>query len=295
MVAQRENVSLNLSMPRGLNLLYVTYVLNFLLMMVAPLLLGWFFARRLRQPWRLFIVGAIGFVLSQVFHIPLNAGLTLAFRQGLLPAPPASWQPLFNAFVLGLTAALCEELVRYLMLKYSLKEARSWDSALMFGAGWGGIEAIITGLLAAMAYVNLVLLRSNPARLNTLPADQLAAVQAQLSAYWAAPLYMSLLGAAERVFAMTSQLALTVLVMQVFLRGQLRWLGFAILWHLLGDAVSVYILGLWGPLVTEGFVALFALAGLGMIFGLRGKNGRVDASSLQPEPDLAQGEAQQID
>lgn len=240
-------------------------------MLLMPLALGWFLARRLRQPWRFFIVGAIGFVLSQVFHIPLNAGLTLAFRQGLLPAPPESWQLVFNSVVLGLTAALCEEPVRYLMLKFSLKEARSWDSSLMYGAGWGGIEAIITGLLAAIAFVNLVLMRSNPALLNTLPADQLATVQAQLTAYWAAPWYLSVLGAVERAFALTTHLALSVLVMQVFLRGQWRWLGFAILWHWLANTLAVYVAATWGPLAAEGLLAVYALAGLGMIFALRGR------------------------
>ncbi len=260
-------------------MLLFTYALNFTLMFLMPLALGWFLARRLRQPWRFFIVGAIGFILSQVFHIPLNPGLTQAFRQGLLPTPPESWQLVFYTVVLGLTAAICEEPVRYLMLRFSLKEARSWDSSLMYGAGWGGIEAIITGVLAAMAYVNLVLMRSNPALLNTLPADQLAAVQAQLAAYWAAPWYMSMLGAVERAFALTTHLALSVLVMQVFLRGQWRWLVFAILWHWLTNTLAVYVAAVWGPLAAEGLLALCALAGLGMIFALRGRG-----NTMTPPP-----------
>ncbi len=274
-------------------MLYVTYALNFTLMLLMPLALGWFLARRLTQPWRFFLVGAIGFVLSQVFHIPLNAGLTLAFRQGLLPAPPEGWQPLFNPVVLGLTAALCEEPMRYLMLRFALKEARSQDAALMFGAGWGGIEAIITGLLAAIAYVNLVLLRDNPALLSTLPTEQLAAVQSQLSAYWTAPWYMSLLGAVERVFALITHLALAVLVMQVFLRRQWRWLGFAILWHWAGNTVAVYVLTRWGPLAAEGLLALFALAALGVIFALRDQPGRAaqppSAQSIPIPPPTPDG------
>lgn len=254
-------------------MLYVTYALNFTLMLLMPLALGWFLARRLTQPWRFFLVGAIGFVFSQIFHIPLNAGLTLAFRQGLLPAPPESWQTLFNPIVLGLTAAICEEPIRYLMLKFALKEARSWSSALMFGAGWGGIEAIITGLLAAIAFVNLVLLRDNPALLSTLSPEQMAAVQSQLSAYWTAPWYMSLLGAVERVFALITHLALTVLVMQVFLRRGWRWLGFAILWHWASNTAAIYVLTRWGPLAAESLLAMFALAALGVIFALRARPG----------------------
>ena len=260
-------------------MLYFTYSLNFLLMIILPLLLGLFLARRFGQPWRFFIVGAVTFVLAQVFHIPLNAGLTLAFRQGLLPAPPAAWQTLFNAVVLGLTAGLTEELARYFVLKYALKDDRSWGGALMFGAGHGGGEAIMLGVLAALSFISLVLMQNNAGLLSTLPPEQLAAAQAQLQAYWSAPWYVSLLGAVERVFALILQMSLAVLVMQVFLRRQLRWLVIAIGWHTLVNAVAVYSLPTWGPLVTEGIVAVAGLISLGIIYALRspgeGEGGRV--------------------
>ena len=250
-------------------MLYVTYLLNSLLMITMSLLLGWFLARRLGQPWRFFIVGGVTFILAQVFHIPLVAGLTLAFRQGLLPAPPPQWQSLFNAVLLGLLAGLTEELARYFVLKYSLKDARSWPSALMFGAGHGGFEAIILGIVTLIAYVNMVMLAENPTALSTLPADQLAVAQAQVAAYWSAPWPMPLLGALERAFALCIQLSLSVLVMQVFLRKQILWLVLAILWHTLVDAVAVLALPQLGPAGTEVVVGVAALISLGIIFALR--------------------------
>lgn len=263
-------------------MLFVTYALNFLLMIVLPLLLGWWLARRYGLAWRLFAMGGITFILSQMFHIPFNYGLSLVFKQGLLPKPPEQWQVLFNALVFGLSAALFEEIARYLMLRYGLKDARSWKQALMFGAGHGGVEAILLGVLAGIAYVNMIVLRDNPAMLGSLPADQMQLAQQQISAYWDAPLYTTVLGAVERIFALAFHLSAAVLVMQVFLRGQMRWLGLAILWHWILDGLAVYGASNWGVLKTEGSIGIMAVLSLGIIFALRSPATLLPA---EPEPD----------
>ena len=69
-------------------MLYVTFVLNPLLMLALPVLLGMFVARRLGQSWRLFFAGAATFVASQVVHLPLNAWVNGLAQAGRLPAPP---------------------------------------------------------------------------------------------------------------------------------------------------------------------------------------------------------------
>jgi len=224
-------------------------------------------------------------VLSQVFHIPFNAGLTLAFKQGLLPNPPAHWQLAFNAVVLGLSAALFEELARYFILRTTLKDQHTWKKALMFGAGHGGIEAILLGVLVALSYVNLIVLRDNPALLNSLPVDQLQLAQDQVAAYWSAPWYMTMLGAVERIFALCFHLSAAVLVMQVFLRRQLRWLGMAIVWHWLLDGLSVFVVGTWGALATEGMLGVLALISLGIIFVLRSPDPEQPIPAIVTEPE----------
>jgi uncharacterized membrane protein YhfC len=250
-------------------MLIVTYALNALLMIAMPLALGAWLARRPGLTWRLFVIGGVTFVLSQVVHIPLNFGITLAFRQNLLPSPPAAYHLLFNAVILGATAAFCEEPARYLVLKYSLRDVRGWAKALMFGAGHGGFEAILFGIFAGVSYVNLILIRQNPALLNTLPADQLALAQSQVENYWSAPWYISLMGAVERAFALCLHLSLSVLVMMTFLRGQRRWLWLAIGWHWLVNGIAVYALPTLGVLKTEAIIGVMALIGLGIIFALR--------------------------
>ncbi len=268
-------------------MLHFTYSLNALLMMGLPVALGFFLARKLGVRWRLFGIGAATFLASQVVHIPLVLGLTALFAKGLLPSPPKAWQLLFNATVLGVLAGLCEETARYFAYR-TVKSMRTWRQALMFGAGHGGIEAIILGVLAASALVNMATLRSYD--VNSLPVgpEQRASTAAAIAAYWSAPWHATLLGAVERVFALCMHLSLAVMVLQVFLRKSLLWLAAAVLWHASANAVAVLVLGNWGAYWAEAAVGGFALMSLGIVFAL--KPSREEAESItilpgtSPEP-----------
>ena len=71
------------------------HLLNGLLMVGMPIGLGFFLARRVvtgttgQSGWRLWWIGAAGFVISQIGHIPFNFFLTWLFQQHILPAPPS--------------------------------------------------------------------------------------------------------------------------------------------------------------------------------------------------------------
>ena len=254
-------------------MLYITYTLNALLMIGLPFALAAFLARRLGTRWGLVWVGAVTFIASQVVHIPLNYVLGQA---GVIQPAKAGWPLVWYAAVLGLSAGLCEEVARYLVVRFWLKRDRSWNAALMFGAGHGGVEAVIFGVLAGIGAINIFILRNvDPAQLGVTP-DKLPAVQAQVAAAWNVPVLYPLLGAFERVSAISTHLFLAVLVMQAFTRRNSLWLAAAILWHALTDALAVYAITTWGALPTEAIIAVLALIGLGLMFALR-----------QPEPDAA--------
>jgi uncharacterized membrane protein YhfC len=237
--------------------------------------LGFFLSKRLGTKWSLFGIGAVTFIASQVVHLPLLQGLTALFKQGVLPAVPQPYILVFNAAVLGLAAGLCEGLARYLVLRFWAKSARTWREALMFGAGHGGIEAIILGLLAGLSFVNMVALRTMDLATLPLSASQAELLAKEVTAYWSAPWYGSVLGAVERVLALCLHLSAAVLVMQVFTRKNILWLGAAILWHALGDALTVFAAGTVSAYQTEAVLAAFAVASLVIIFALRPR---------QPEP-----------
>jgi uncharacterized membrane protein YhfC len=250
-------------------MLYLTYTLNFVLMIALPIALGVFLARRFKLGWGLWGIGAVTFIASQVVHIPLNLGLTALFVNKILPPPPEAWRPFFNPVVLGLTAGLCEEIARYLVYRFWIKDARTWREALMFGAGHGGLEAILLGGLAAWITIQLFALRAVDLSTLGLSAEQLVAAQQQLATAWSAPWYATLLGALERAFTLCFHLSAAVLVLQAFTRKNLLWLGAAIVWHWLVDAVAVYAVGTVGTYWTEAIIGGFAMVSLGLILGLR--------------------------
>jgi uncharacterized membrane protein YhfC len=72
-------------------MLYVTYTLNFILMMTMPIALGVFLARRFKLGWGLWFIGAATFILSQVVHIPLNMGLMALYTNNIIPPSPENW------------------------------------------------------------------------------------------------------------------------------------------------------------------------------------------------------------
>ena len=261
--------------------LFIAHALNGLLMIGMPIALAIYLTQKFHLGWRLWFIGATGFIISQVFHIPFLRLLTNLFNNNLLPAPPAEYRLITNAIILGLAAGLFEEVARYIVLRIWATDARTWRKSIMLGAGHGGAEAIILGGLVFYTFIQMVAYKD--ADLSKLvPADQLAAAQQQISAYWSATWYSSLLGAVERFFTIPVQICLSVLVMQVFTRRHIYWLGLAILWHAVMDGFVVYLSGTlgsnsWRLYGIEGVIAGFSLISVLFIFILR-----------QPEPPEAE-------
>jgi uncharacterized membrane protein YhfC len=134
--------------------------LNAGLMIGLGLALGAWLAKRRKVPWGLFGIGAATFVASQVGHIPFNSLILSRVLDGLGWADMTSTGSLIGASaLLGLSAGIFEEGARYLMYRFWAKKARSWDEALMIGAGHGGVEAILLGLLTVYALVQALALR----------------------------------------------------------------------------------------------------------------------------------------
>ena len=253
---------------------YALYSLNVLLMFVLPLALATVIARRRPAGWALFGIGAATFVGAQLFHIPFN---WLVDSAGYLPDPEASRRNLLLvAAFAGLSAGFFEEVARYLAYRFWARDARSWGAGLMMGAGHGGIEAILVGLVAAVNVGFLFGFRHGYFT-GIIPAEALPLVQEQVTALFSAPLYQTVLGAVERLFALCVHLSLSLLVMQVFTRGRVLWLLLAIGWHALLDAVAVFAVGTWGIVTTEGLIGVLALLSVGIIWRL------YEPAGLEPE------------
>ena len=264
------------------NILIFTYPFGILLVLAVVIGLGVYLTRKFNLGWRLFWIGGALFIISQVLHIPFNIALDRLFDRGLLPLPPEQYQLIFSAILLGLSAGLFEELIRYAGLRWWAKDARSWSKGLLFGAGWGGMEAIIFFVVIMLLnYIIMMALRTVDFS-TLLPPEQLIPLQQGLDIFWGVSWYDSLLGALERILVLPIQMAMTILVLQVFLRKQSRWLWFAIAWHALLDAVAVLSVRQWGAYATEGIIAIFTLLSIGIIFLLRSEEPEDESDDLIP-------------
>lgn len=258
--------------------------LNALLMITMPLGLGVWLVRRQKVEWRLFGMGALVFVASQVLHIPFNLWVLSPSieRMGLANAQ-AGLDLVVVAILYGLSAGVFEELARYFAYQFWVKGARTWKAGLMFGAGHGGIEAIILGTLAGYALIQALVYR-NADLATIVPPEQLELAVSQLEAYWSVPWYLSIMGAVERIGAICFHLSASILVLQTCKRKNNWWVLAAIGWHTLLDAIAVYGIPVLGVLVTEALILLFGLISILMIWLLRDSHEDENQTDLPPQP-----------
>lgn len=248
-------------------MLTVTYTLNAALMIVLPIILGIVLVRRFKTRWSLLLWGALVFIVSQGIRLPLLYGLTALLAGKDVMSKEAA--VIFNIVFLSVTAGIFEESGRWLGYRFLVRDARTWEDGVTYGAGHGGGEAIILGGLAGLAVINMVLLQSMD--LSTLPltADQQAQTAASVAAFWSAPWYMSLLGAVERVFALCLHISLSVMVLQCFVRKNWLWWLAAIAWHGLANIIGVGLAQWLGPVEGEAGLAVVAVISLAILFALR--------------------------
>ncbi|GAB4577645.1 MAG: YhfC family intramembrane metalloprotease [Anaerolineales bacterium] len=243
-------------------------VLNPILMILFGLGVGIIVARQRNVEWRVYGIGALTFVGSQVLHIPFNLWVLNPVLLKVASSPFEDALLFISAMALGLSAGVFEETARYLVYRLWLKDTRTWKDALMFGAGHGGIEAILLGVFTLFTVINLIALVGKDLT-AIVPENQIQLAQQQIEAFWALPWYGVLLGASERIFAICFHLAASVLVLQVFRRKNILWLFGSIGLHTLLNALAVYGVQTWGPYITELILAVFALLCLGIVFKLK--------------------------
>ena len=257
-----------------------------ILLPLALALIAW---RRLGVGWRYFGFGALIFLLFQLLtRVPI-----VQIVQSLIaPQLQASKTLLFIwIVVLAVTAGLFEEIGRYVGYRWLMRrEEKTWPKAIMYGLGHGGLESmLLVGGLVLLGLINMLALSA--VDLNTLPisAEQRAQLAAQLAAVSAQPAWLPLVGAWERLWSIAFHVAMSVVVLQVFRRGSLRWLWLAIAAHALVDFVAAGIPALAGLKGTaaivapELFITLTGLAGLWAIWARRDRPEDAGASPSDPE------------
>lgn len=169
----------------------------------------------------------------------------------------------------GLAAALFEETGRFVAMKYLMKKKLNTANALMYGAGHGGFEAI---LIVGLTYLNNVLtsiminMGGLEAGLNMLDEETKNATVESLSALWMTPANLFYLAGIERIFAITIQIALSVLMYLGVQYGKGLCIAGAYGLHFLVDFITVIMSDRIGAAGTEGCLLLLTAVIVSVVY-----------------------------
>lgn len=193
------------------NLTIGVLALNALLGLSLPLGLLFYLRKKLPSPVTPFFAGCLTFflavmVMESMFH---SLVLTGPFGQKIWETP---W---LYALYGGLAAGIFEETGRLLAMKLLKKKYPQPQTALMYGAGHGGIEVLLVmGITMAqnLVYALMVNAGQTQAILAPLPQAQAEVLSSGLESLATTPAAMFLISPLERIIALVLHMCLSVLV-----------------------------------------------------------------------------------
>lgn len=231
----------------GINLSVFFMLISAAISILLPICLAVYLNRKFKTSWKAVIVGAAIFILFQ----PLTRLQLLKFWQG------TSWytynsvvNPRIIYLIAGFSAAIFENVGRFIGFKFLLKNKLQWKNGIAYGIGHGGIEAI---LFAGIPFISAIIVSfSNPALINQAPV-------------------IYLVGGLERLFAMTFHVAASLIVLYGVRNKKYIYLLYAILLHGIMDSSIGFIKNV---AIIEAFVAVLAFVSLFFIIKLIKKSSK---------------------
>lgn len=244
-------------------MLTISFIIAILVEIVLPFIAAFWIVRRFKTSWRLVLIGALVFVVSQVVHIPLLGGLSALLNSTGLADLPAGTLVIFNAVILGLLAGLCEETARWFAYKWLKEKGDSWGSAITLGIGHGGVESVVlVGFTVLSNFIMMSLAASGSMEIPGISPEV-------IDQFFAMPWHMPLTGAVERIMSVILHITLSVMVWWAVSHRSPIWFWGAVLWHAVIDAVLVYLsstgMQAW-PL--EGVMFIATLLNIGGLYWL---------------------------
>ncbi len=206
----------------------IAYIANIALMFFMAISLGYLLTIKYGIGWRSFFIGGATYFTAWFLSF-IVMGIIQSAVRSFTPSLPI--QILLSLFFLLILISI-QEVVRYGMYRWWAKDLRSWAEGVLAGAGFGGLEVMLTGLSAILILSQMLSLRF--ADLSTkFAADQLQEATKMVGDFWSTPWYKIISEAIHSGLTLPIQLVCSILVLQVFIRMDYRWLGYSIGWHTL--------------------------------------------------------------
>ncbi|HDR8180718.1 TPA: YhfC family intramembrane metalloprotease [Bacillus thuringiensis] len=223
-----------------MNGLIFTTMICFGLPLVALLYAFW------KKRYIPYMLGVLAFVISQIL---IRISILNYVNETSTDFQMFSvMQPVLFVLLLSLSAGIFEEIARFIAMRYFMKQ-RDWQSGFLFGAGHGGIEAV---LIVGIPVISLLFSQT--------------VIQNGDSYYF---------GGIERIFAMVLHIGLSLIVLQAVIQKKFRYVVYAILIHgtanALAGIISLYVPGKSGIIMSEVSIAICALVVFSYSFILKRK------------------------
>lgn len=241
----------------------VCMLISCLIGFAIPIGLYIFFRKTVNAETAPFFIGCGTFL---IFALVLESGLH-QFILGTSFGETIRNNTLYYAIYGGLCAAIFEEFGRLIVFKTLMRDYMKRDAnALMYGAGHGGLEAM---LLLGLTMINNISYATtiNEGKLEqftaNMPPEVLASFQAIVEQLTVSPPWYFLLGGLERIIAVILQIALSVLVWIAVTRKNKFYLFLLALFiHFFVDAAVVVLTqnGMSMVLVEVCFAVFTAIA-----------------------------------
>jgi uncharacterized membrane protein YhfC len=219
-----------------------------LISFLAPFAAYFVCRKRMALPLRNIAIGTVVFVL---FVGVLEALMHYYFLK--LNPLTAAWfggHPWGYAVYGAGAAALYEETGRYLAMRFFVKPAGDPGTAVSYGLGHGGAEAIVISLAQISGLIMAVLLylgKLDAVMAHKLSPDALAKIHQSFAHL---TFGMALVGGIERVCALLIQIALSLLVWRAVSKKQIGWYFLALAVHFSIDFPAA--------LTQRGVIPIFA-------------------------------------
>ena len=260
-------------------LVVATFIIVAALEILVPIVLGYLIVKKYSISWKVFGLGALGFIIVQIIHTPLVVVIQQPLLSSLREVFPYGTTALAAfSLVLGFLAGIFEEPARYIIFRWifpRLKIPLTRDRGLLFGAGWGGVESIFVAILLLLTLVSYLyapllteeqLQATNASIGGTLTQAQIQQILAQNEALMQITPFDILPGLAERMMTIIHHLAWTVMVLAAVIFSRHLLLVLAIIWHTGIDALAVYLAQTSGIITAESAIFVSTLVAVVYLF-----------------------------
>lgn len=224
------------------------------------------------------MVGAATFilfalVLEQLLHVVV------------LKLPAVTGNTALYVLYAGFAAGIFEETGRWFAFRFLLRRRRGRETAITYGIGHGGIEAIlITGVSMISNLVLIaILMTKGESGLSAFVGSENA--PALISSYQTTPPALFLVGGLERVIAIALHIALSVFVFRAVRERRIGDFLLAVLFHALVDCFAVlYSVHVIGSILVIELGVLVMTVGIAFL-------ARRAYREMEEEPSIAEEES----